>query len=105
MPPLETRYARSGNVRIAYQVVGQGQIDVVFVPEFISNIEIHWENAGYSRLFNRISAFARLILFDKRGSGLSDRVNPDDLPTLEARMDDVRAVMDAAGSGRAALLG
>lgn len=103
--PIETRYARSGDVRIAYQVVGQGAFDLVFVPGFISNLDLHWEDEGYSRLLKRLSAFSRLILFDKRGTGLSDRVDANHLPSLETRMDDVRAVMDAAGSGRAALLG
>ncbi|RUZ71996.1 alpha/beta fold hydrolase [Mesorhizobium sp. M7A.F.Ca.US.006.01.1.1] len=105
MRPIETRYARSGDVRIAYQVVGQGSFDLVFVPGFISNLDLHWEDEGYTRLLKRLSAFSRLILFDKRGTGLSDRVDAHNLPSLETRMDDVRAVMDAAGSGRAALLG
>ena len=105
MRPIETRYARSGDVRIAYQVVGQGSFDLVFVPGYISNLDLHWEDEGYSRLLKRLSAFSRLILFDKRGTGLSDRVDSRHLPSLETRMDDVRAVMDAAGSGRAALLG
>ncbi|MDX8453166.1 alpha/beta fold hydrolase [Mesorhizobium sp. VK9D] len=105
MRPIETRYARSGDVRIAYQVVGQGSFDLVFVPGFISNLDLHWEDEGYSRLLKRLSAFSRLILFDKRGTGLSDRVDAHHLPSLETRMDDVRAVMDAAGSGRAAVLG
>ncbi len=105
MRPIETRYALSGEVRIAYQVVGQGSFDLVFVPGFISNLDLHWEDEGYSRLLKRLSAFSRLILFDKRGTGLSDRVDAHHLPSLETRMDDVRAVMDAAGSGRAALLG
>ncbi|MER9235731.1 alpha/beta fold hydrolase [Mesorhizobium sp. M0622] len=105
MRPIETRYALSGDVRIAYQVVGQGSFDLVFVPGFISNLDLHWEDEGYSRLLKRLSAFSRLILFDKRGTGLSDRVDAHHLPSLETRMDDVRAVMDAAGSGRAALLG
>jgi pimeloyl-ACP methyl ester carboxylesterase/DNA-binding CsgD family transcriptional regulator len=103
--PIETRYALSGEVRIAYQVVGQGSLDLVFVPGFISNLDLHWEDEGYTRLLRRLSAFSRLILFDKRGTGLSDRVDVHHLPSLEMRMDDVRAVMDAAGSGRAALLG
>jgi pimeloyl-ACP methyl ester carboxylesterase/DNA-binding CsgD family transcriptional regulator len=103
--PIETRYAHSGDVRIAYQVVGQGSFDLVFVPGFISNLDLHWEDEGYTRLLKRLSAFSRLILFDKRGTGLSDRVDAHHLPSLETRMDDVRAVMDAAGSGRAALLG
>jgi pimeloyl-ACP methyl ester carboxylesterase/DNA-binding CsgD family transcriptional regulator len=101
----QTRYATSGDVRIAYQVVGHGSLDLVFVPGFISNLEVHWEDAGYSRLLHRLATFARLILFDKRGTGLSDRVDTQHLPNLETRMDDVRAVMDAVGSGRAALLG
>jgi pimeloyl-ACP methyl ester carboxylesterase/DNA-binding CsgD family transcriptional regulator len=103
--PPQTRYARSGSVHIAYQVVGQGPLDCVFVPGFISNLEVYWEDEGYSHLLQRLSAFTRLILFDKRGTGLSDRVETGDLPSLETRMDDVRAVMDAAGSGKAALLG
>jgi pimeloyl-ACP methyl ester carboxylesterase/DNA-binding CsgD family transcriptional regulator len=103
--PIETRYALSGDVRIAYQVVGQGSFDLVFVPGFISNLDLHWEDQGYSRLLRRLSAFSRLILFDERGTGLSDRVDTHNLPSLETRMDDVRAVMDATGSGRAALLG
>lgn len=105
MRPIETRYARSGEARIAYQVVGQGSFDLVFVPGFISNLDLHWEDEGYSRLLKRLSAFSRLILFDKRGTGLSDRVDASRLPSLETRMDDVRAVMDATGSGRAAILG
>src|SRR5258707_12855193 len=105
MKPPETRYARSGEVRIAYQVIGNGPIDLVFVPGFLSNLEVHWEDPGYSHLLQRLGAFTRLIQFDKRGTGLSDRVDNRDLPDIETRMDDVRAVMDAAGSGRAALLG
>jgi pimeloyl-ACP methyl ester carboxylesterase/DNA-binding CsgD family transcriptional regulator len=103
--PIETRYARSGDVRIAYQVVGHGAFDLVFVPGFISNLDLAWEDEGYTRLLKRLSVFSRLILFDKRGTGLSDRVDPRHMPSLETRMDDVRAVMDAAGSGRAAILG
>jgi pimeloyl-ACP methyl ester carboxylesterase/DNA-binding CsgD family transcriptional regulator len=101
----ETRYATSGEVRIAYQVIGHGPLDIVFVPGFISNLEIHWEDPGFTHLLKRLSSFCRLIMFDKRGTGLSDRVDNHHLPTLETRMDDVRAVMDAVGSGRAALLG
>lgn len=105
MRPIETRYARSGDVRIAYQVAGQGALDLVFVPGFISNLDLQWEDEGYSRLLKRLSTFSRLILFDKRGTGLSDRIDSRHLPSVETRMDDVRAVMDAVGSGRAALLG
>lgn len=100
-----TRYAKSGDVRIAYQVIGHGPLDLVFVPGFMSNLEVQWEDPGFTHLLNRLSTFTRLILLDKRGTGLSDRVDNHHLPTLETRMDDVRAVMDAAGSGRAALLG
>ena len=95
----ETRYARSGNVHIAYQIVGDGPFDIVFVQGFLSNLEVQWEDPGLSHMFNRLGAFARVIIFDKRGSGLSDRVT--DMPDLETRMDDVRAVMDAAGSAQA----
>lgn len=100
-----TRYARSGDVRIAYQVVGNGPIDLVFVPGLISNLDLSWEDSGCSRLLRRLSTFTRVIHFDKRGTGLSDRVDKDHLPSLEMRVDDLRAVMDAAGSGRAVLLG
>ena len=103
MPRPQTRYARSGDVHIAYQVMGSGPIDIVFVQGFISNLEIHWEHPGLAHLFTRLAAFARLIVFDKRGSGLSDRTTG--MPDLETRMDDVRAVMDAAGSEQAVLMG
>ena len=99
----ETRYAKSADVHIAYQIVGDGPIDIVFVQGFISNLEVQWEDPGLTHLFNRLGAFARLIVFDKRGSGLSDRVT--DMPNLETRMDDVRAVMDAARSQQAVLIG
>jgi pimeloyl-ACP methyl ester carboxylesterase/DNA-binding CsgD family transcriptional regulator len=105
MAQPETRYAKSGDVRIAYQVVGNGPLDLVFVPGFMSNLDVQWEDPGFTHLLNRLSAFTRLILLDKRGTGLSDRVDNHHLPSLETRMDDVRAVMDAVGSGRAALLG
>lgn len=101
----ETRYAKSGDVRIAYQVTGQGPVDLVFVPGFISNLEAHWEEPGYAHLLTRLSSFSRLIHFDKRGTGLSDHVDPRRLPSLETRMEDVHAVMDAAGSGRAVVFG
>jgi pimeloyl-ACP methyl ester carboxylesterase/DNA-binding CsgD family transcriptional regulator len=105
MKPLTIRYARNGGVHIAYQVIGQGPFDLIFVPGFISNLDVHWEDPGYTHLLQRLSAFSRLIQFDKRGTGLSDRTAPSELPDLETRMDDVRAVMDATGSGRAAILG
>jgi class 3 adenylate cyclase len=101
----ETRYARSGDVHIAYQVVGDGPIDLVIVPGWITHVELAWEDPLEAEWLGRLASFARLIVFDKRGTGLSDRVPVDELPILEERMDDVRAVMDAAGSERAALLG
>jgi len=99
----KTQYAKSGDVRIAYQVVGEGPFDLVFVPGFISNLDVAWEEPYRARVWTRLAAFARLIMFDKRGTGLSDRTVG--VPTLEERMDDVRAVMDAVGSQRAALFG
>src|SRR6266511_3493515 len=101
----ETRYAKSGDLNVAYQVVGEGPLDLVYVPGWVSNVELMWEEPELARFLRRLSSFARLILFDKRGTGLSDRVPNDELPTLEQRMDDVRAVMDAVDSERAALFG
>ena len=99
----ETRYARSGEFHIAYQVFGQGSIDLVLVPGFISNVEETWENPSAARWLKRLGRFARVIVFDKRGTELSDRVGS--VPSLDERMDDARAVMDAAHSERAVLLG
>src|SRR2546426_5177434 len=99
----KTQYARSGEVSIAYQVVGDGPIDLVLVLGFATHLELQWESPPFARFFERISSFSRLILFDKRGTGLSDPVT--EVPTLELRIDDVRAVMDAAGSEQAALFG
>jgi class 3 adenylate cyclase len=101
----ETRYARSGDVNLAYQVIGDGPIDLVYVMGWVSNLEAFWQEPSVASFFYRLASFSRLILFDKRGTGLSDRVPIDRLPTIEQRMDDVRAVMDAAGSERAALFG
>lgn len=101
----ETRYARSGDTHIAYQVVGQGPIDIVYVPGWVSHVELCWEEPTYAQFLNQITSFARLIMFDKRGTGLSDRVRDDQLPTLEERMDDLLVVMDAAGSEEAAIFG
>ncbi len=97
----ETRYARSGDLHIAYQVVGTGPIDLVYVPTWISQVEHYWEEPVVARYFERLASFSRLIMFDRRGSGLSDPVVR--APTLEEQMDDVVAVMDAAGSERAAV--
>ena len=98
-----TRYALSDDVSIAYQTMGNGPIDLIMVPGLVSHIEFQHEIPGYSAFLQRLSKFARVITFDKRGQGLSDRISG--APSLEQRMDDVRAVMDAVGSTRAALMG
>jgi pimeloyl-ACP methyl ester carboxylesterase len=99
----ETRYARSGDVKIAYQVVGDGPFDLVFVPGYVTHLELAWKLPNFGPWLADMASFSRLIKFDKRGTGMSDPVGG--APTLETRMDDVRAVMDAAGSRRAALFG
>ena len=99
----ETRYVKSGDVHIAYQVLGDGPLDMVFVPGFVSNIEAVWTSPPRARFLQGLASFCRLILFDKRGTGMSDRTSQ--IFTLEQRMEDVHAVMDAAGSQRAALFG
>ncbi len=96
-----TRYARSGDLHIAYQVVGEGPIDLVYVPSWISAVEHYWDEPSVAQYFERLASFSRLILFDRRGSGMSDPLPR--APTLEEQMDDVVAVMDAAGSERAAV--
>src|SRR5215212_10374409 len=104
--PPQTRYAKSaGAVHVAYQVFGAGDVDVVFIPGFVSHVELTWQLPGLSRFVERLAAFSRVIAFDKRGTGLSDPVPVSELPTLEQRMDDLRAVMDAAGSERAVVVG
>jgi class 3 adenylate cyclase len=102
MPP-RTEYAQADGAAIAYQVVGDGPSDLVAVLGFATHLELQWELAPFARFFDRLASFSRLILFDKRGTGLSDPVSS--VPTLEQRVDDVRAVMDAAGSERAAMFG
>jgi class 3 adenylate cyclase len=99
----ETRYALSGDVSIAYQVMGNGPIDLIIVPGIISHVEFQHETPGYTAFLRRLSTFARVITFDKRGQGLSDRIAG--APSLETRMDDVRAIMDTVGSEKAAILG
>src|SRR5271166_791085 len=101
----KTQYAKSGETNIAYQVIGNGPIDLVFVMGWVSHLDYFWTEPSFARFLRRLASFSRLILFDKRGSGLSDRVPERHLPTLEQRMDDVRAVLDAAGSKHAALFG
>lgn len=100
---VETRYARSGDVNIAYQVVGEGPFDLVFIPGYVTHLEMQWKIESFAPFLEALASFSRLIRFDKRGTGMSDRV--DGAPMLETRMDDVRAVMDAAGSQRAAFYG
>jgi class 3 adenylate cyclase/pimeloyl-ACP methyl ester carboxylesterase len=99
----DVAYARSGDVAIAYQVIGDGALDVVLVPDWVSNLAWAWHTPYWRNFYERLSSFARLIVFDKRGSGLSDR--PRFFPDLETRIDDIRAVLDAVGSDRAALVG
>ena len=106
MTAPETRYAKTADgVHIAYEVVGDGPVDIVFVMGWTSHIELMWEEPSLARFLTRLASFSRLILFDKRGMGLSDRVPDDRLPSLEVRMDDARAVMDAVGSERAVVFG
>ncbi len=101
----ETRYVKSGVYSIAYQVVGDGTFDLLWVPGWVSNVELGWEDPLLGRFLSRLASFSRLILFDKRGTGLSDRVPLEELPTLEERMEDIVAVLDAVGSTRTALFG
>ena len=89
MAPPETRYARNGDVRIAYQVAGEGPLDVIMVPGLVSHLDLTWEDPAHARFCREVAAFARLILFDKRGTGLSDRDHG--VASLEDRMDDVLA--------------
>ena len=99
----KTQYAIAGDgAHIAFQVFGDGPFDLVVIPGFVSNLELVWENPESSALYERLASFSRVILLDKRGTGLSDPVGPGSAPTLEQRMDDVRAVLDAVGSERAA---
>lgn len=99
----QTRYAKSGSVSIAYQVFGAGKFDLVYVPGWVTHLEHTWQEPAYARFLTRLGSFVRVVMFDKRGTGLSDR--DVGYPTLEQRMDDVRTVMDAVGSERAAILG
>lgn len=103
--PPRTNYARSGDIHIAYQVIGDGPFDLLYVPGWVSNVEESWEEPLLARFLTRLASFSRLILFDKRGTGLSDPVPIHGLPTLERRMDDVHAVMQAVGTMQVALFG
>jgi pimeloyl-ACP methyl ester carboxylesterase len=100
-----TRYAQSGDVSIAYQIVGEGPLDIVLAPGFPSHLEHAWTQPLLAHFYARLASFSRLILFDKRGLGLSDRVADSDLPGVEQRTDDIRAVLDAVGSNRATVVG
>ena len=101
----ETRYARAGEAYVGYQVIGDGPLDVVFIPAWNSNVDVMWEEPSLARFLRRLASFARVICFDKRGTGISDPVPLAALPTLEQWADDVLAVMDAVGSQRAAVVG
>ena len=100
-----TRWAKSGSVNVAYQVVGEGPFDLVYVPGFCSHVELAWDWPPLARFYRALASFSRLITFDRRGTGMSDPVSDTVIPSLEARMDDVRAVMDAVSSEEAALMG
>ena len=102
-PPPETRYAKSGDVHVAYHLFGTGQTNLVLVPGFVSHIDNYWDSAPVNRWLTRVGQMARVAMFDKRGTGLSDPVR--DLPGMDQRMDDVRAVMDAAGFDKAVIMG
>ena len=102
MPP-DIRYARSSGASIAYQVVGDGPLDLVFVPDYVSNLVYGWESPRWRQFYERLATYSRLILFDKRSTGLSDHTGG--FPTLETRMEDLRAVLDVAGSTRTVVLG
>jgi pimeloyl-ACP methyl ester carboxylesterase len=101
--PPTTLYARSGALHVAYQVVGDGPRDLVYIPSAFGHVEMYWEQPSVEYFLRRLASFSRLMIFDKRGTGMSDRTGGT--PTLEERIDDVRAVMDAVGSQRAALFG
>jgi pimeloyl-ACP methyl ester carboxylesterase len=103
MQKPETRYAHAGDIMIAYQVVGGGPLDLLYAQGWVSNIEYAWENPDYARFLTKLGRFSRLIFFDKRGTGLSDR--EVGLPTLEQRTEDITAVLDTVGSEQAAILG
>ena len=98
MQAPEVHYARSGSIDVAYQVLGDGPLDLLYIPGWISHLDLYWEEPSVARFLQRLAAGFRLVLFDRRGTGLSDRVSAEDLPPLEARMDDARAVLDSVGS-------
>ena len=101
----DVRYTRTGDVALAFQVLGEGRIDLIFVPGFIGNLDLMWEFPPYARFLRRLASFSRLIVMDRRGTGLSDHLSPNDVPPLEVLMDDLHALLDAVGSERPALFG
>src|SRR5262245_14884183 len=101
----DTRYTKLDGSYVAYQVFGSGSIDILFMPNWGTNLDVLWEEPSQARYFDRLASFARVICFDRRGTGVSDPVPLASLPTLEQWMDDARAVMDATGSRRATLIG
>ncbi len=101
----ETRYARNGDYSVAYQLVGEGEIDLVYLPGFASHLEAFWEQPAYSAFLRRLASFSRLVLIDRLGTGMSDRLPPDRAATLEQRMDDILTVIDTVGIEKAAILG
>src|SRR3954470_19540690 len=103
MMKRETQYAKSDGVSVAYQVVGDGPTDLILVPGFVSHVEMAWEQPRLAHFLSRLASFSRLIVFDKRGTGMSDPVNT--APSMDERMDDIRAVMDATGSRRGTVFG
>ncbi|HEY6426759.1 MAG TPA: alpha/beta hydrolase, partial [Acidimicrobiales bacterium] len=101
----ETRYVKSGDVHLAYQTVGVGPVDLLWFGATVSHLELIWEEPSVADVLRRLSRFSRLIMFDKRGTGMSDPVAPGALLTLEERLEDVRAIMDAAGCEQATIFG
>ena len=99
----ETRYAKSGDVHIAYQMVGEGPMDLVLIPGLFTHVEHQWDEPSFARFLGRLAQFSRLIVFDARGAGLSDQA--PELPPMEEQIDDLMAVLDAVGSSSAAILG
>ncbi len=101
----EPRFAWNGDSTVAYEVVGDGPVDLVYMPGFINNLEVVWDNPLMARFLKRLASFSRLIMIDRRGMGLSDRLSPEDLPPIEELVDDINAVLDSVGSERAVIFG
>jgi pimeloyl-ACP methyl ester carboxylesterase len=99
----ETRYAWNGDNSLAYQVVGDGPVDLVYLQGYLSNVELNWEHPAFARFARELGRFSRLIVTDRHGLGCSERFTPADIPPIEALVDDLLAVLDAAGSERPAI--